>query len=151
MPKVDTELVKLVLQRNGMELRQVANIMEDIEAEMQQMKEEEEKPPPVKKQFVMLLSDPQGELEGKDIVGWVLQVPEDDDPRVATERLMRGAYDFNVTPKGRRIPVKSIGEACEVVTARILKEHNVWVKTKEPVTAITTDNKLPTPADTGAL
>jgi len=142
MPKVDLELVKLVLQRNEIDVRKVAQVIEDIQVEMNA--EVEEKPPPVKKQFVMLVSDPEGKLEGQDFVGWVLQVPEDDAPMVAEERVFRSAYEFNMTPKGRRMPVKTVGEACEIVPARICKEQNVWIKTKEPVLVLRTSNKIPT-------
>ena len=78
-----------------------------------------------------------------DLTGWVLQLPEDDSLRGLQEQVHKAAYDFNQTPKGRRMPVKSIGEACEAVPARIFKEHNVWVKTKEPVYILKTDNQIP--------
>lgn len=143
MPKVDLELVKLVLQRNELDVRQVAQIIEDINVEMTAMVEDEEKPPPVKKQFVMLVSDPDGKLDGQNMTGWVLQIPEEDSPYVSNERLIKSGYAYNASPKGRRIPVKSIGEVCEVVTSRFTKENNVWIKTKEPILVVTTNNKLP--------
>ena len=142
MAKVDIDLVKMVLQRNNLDVRQVSQILEDINVEAA-AQVDEEKPPPVKKQFSILLSDPDGALDGKDLVGWVLQIPEEDSPHVAEERIFRSAYEFNTTPKGRRMHVKTVGEACEVVSARIFKEQKVWVKTKEPVIALTTRNKIP--------
>ncbi len=143
MAKVDIDLVKMILQRSEMDARQVASIINEIQEEVKIQQETEEKPPPVKKQFVMMVSDPDGVLEDKDLTGWVLQIPEDDSPYVTEERLVRGAYEFNTTPKGRRYPVKTIGECCEVVSARILKEQNVWVKTKEPVLICRTQNDIP--------
>ena len=143
MAKVDTELVKMILQRNELDIRVVSRIMDDIEIEMKNIVEEE-RPPPVKKQWCILISDPQGNLQGKDYTGWVVQIPEEDSPATVQERIIKAAYDYNVTPKGRRIPVQTIGEACEVVQARIFKEHNTWIKTKEPVLMLTTDNKIPT-------
>lgn len=142
MPKVDLELVKMILQRNELDIRVVSQILEDINAEVQAA-DDEEKVPPVKKQFVFLLSDPKGEIEGKDFVGWVLQIPEDDSPMSAEERLVRCAYEFNITPKGRRMPVKTIAEVCEHVPGRIGKEQGVWVKTKEPVYVLRTGGKVP--------
>ena len=142
MAKVDLDIVKFILNRNELDVRQVAQIMEDIQVELNNQVDEE-KPPPVKKQFVMMVSDPEGELEGKNYTGWVLQIPEEDSPYVAEERLMKGAYEHNATKKGQRMPVKSIGEACEVVPARIYKEQNIWVKTKEPVLLVRSSNVLP--------
>jgi hypothetical protein len=144
MAKADLELVKVILERNEFDVRQISRVMEDLQNELKAMEEEQgEKPPPVKKQFCMLVSDPRGELVEKDFVGWVLQIPEDDEPRSALEKLIRSAYEHNITPKGRRMPVKTIAEVCEHVSARVLKEQDVWVKTKEPVYVLRTDNRVP--------
>jgi hypothetical protein len=76
-------------------------------------------------------------------------MPEEDSPAILEGQIHKAAYDFNQTPKGRRMPVSSIGEACEVVPARIFKEHQIWVKTKEPVLILKTDNAIP--MDTSGL
>jgi len=143
MAKVDLELVKFVLQRNNLDTLVVAQILEEINEEAKVQEEENPPVPKVKKQFVILASDPDGHLEGKDLTGWVLQIPEDDAPMVAEERVFRCAYEFNLSPKGRRMPVKTVGEACEVVPGRIQKEQNVWIKTKEPVLVVRTSNTIP--------
>lgn len=142
MAKVDLDLVKFVLVRNEIETRKVAQIMEEVRKEMEMQAAETPKEPAVKKQFVVMVSDPQGELT-KDFVGWVVQIPEDDSVATTEERLVRAAYEFNVSPKGRRMPVQTIGEACEAVPARLLKEQQVWVKTKEPVLVVKTANQIP--------
>lgn len=146
MAKVDVELVKMVMTRNGLDVRTVAQVIEDINIELKAQTEEDEKPPTVKKQFVMMVQDPHGKLaniKSGELTGWVLQIPEDDSPFVTEERLRRSGYEFNMTKKGRRIPVKSIAEVCENVSSRITKEQKVWIKNKEPVYLLTTDGKLP--------
>ena len=108
--------------------------------------QEEEKlnrPPPVKKQFSILIADAEGELKDKDLTGWVVQIPEDDSASLCPERIINAAYEFNTTSKGQRMPVETIGEACEAVTAKLFKEQNIWIKTKVPVLAVTTANKIP--------
>lgn len=148
--KVEIELVKRVLQRNELDIRQVSQILEDIQVELER-EEDEPKPPPVKKQFCLLVSDPQEKLKGVDLVGWALQIAEEDSPHTATEKIIQAAYDFNATPKGSRMPIQSIAEACEHVPARIFKDHQVWVKNKEPVLLLRTDNKIPTSGPTTNL
>ncbi len=140
--KVDIDLVKMILQRNNVDIKVVNDIVREINEQVD-IQDSEEKLPQQKKQFVILVSDPKGVLENKDLVGWVCQVPEEDSPYVAPERICRAAYDFNITPKGRRLPLETISEACEVLPTRILKEHNVWVKNKEPVLVVTTNNIIP--------
>ena len=142
MPKVDLELVKVILQRNEMDVRQVAHIIEEINQELAAMVDED-RPPPVKKQYVLLVSDPRGHLDGKDFTGWVVQIPEEAGVAGTEERLLKAAGDFNTSPRGRRLPVKTVAEICEHIPARFLKEQQVWVRTKEPVYVLATDNKLP--------
>lgn len=144
MAKIDVETLKFILQRNEPDIRKVNEIMQEIEMELKAEEEEKaNRPPPIKKQFSILVSDPEGELTGKDLTGWVVQIPEDDSVSLTPERIISAAYEFNTTPKGRRMPVETIGEACEVVTAKLFKEQNIWIKTKVPVLVVTTPNKIP--------
>lgn len=144
MAKVDLDLVKTVLQRNDLDTRLVAQILEEINLEVEQVEAaKEDRPPPVKKQFAVLLSDPERTFRDTDLTGWVVQLPEDEPAASAAERLVRAGWEFNTTRKGQRQPVRSLGEICEAVPARILREHEVWVKTKEPVWIVPADNELP--------
>ena len=140
---VKLDLLNQIMQRNDLNVRMRAKILEDIHLEL--ANNIEDKPPAVKKQYVMLMSNTNREFDKVcDRIGWVLQIPEEDSPHTAAEKLMKAGYEFNQTPKGRRMPVKTIGEICEVVSARLLKEQDIWVKTKEPVLIVATDNYLPT-------
>jgi hypothetical protein len=145
MPKIDLETTKFILLRNIPDSRQVAAILSDIQAELEAEEEERaNRPPAVKKQLSIVLSDSDGSLAGKDIVGWVVQIPEDESVTTVPERIIQTVYDFNCTPKGARMPVKTIGEACEVISAKLFKEQSLWVKTKVPVLAVPVNNQIPT-------
>jgi len=145
MPKIDVDTLKFILQRNETDIRKINEIMQEIELELKAEEEERaNRPPPVKKQFSIVLADNEGILDQKDLTGWVVQIPEDDSVTVAPERIIRAAYEYNTTPKGRRMPIQTIGEACESVTAKFFKEQNIWIKTKVPVLAVTTNNQIPT-------
>lgn len=147
MPKIDVETLKFILQRNEPDIRKVAGIMQEVEMELKAEEEEKaNRPPAIKKQFVMLVSDPDGNLTGKDMTGWVVQIPEDDSVATTPSKIISAAYEFNTTPKGRRMPVETIGEACEVVTAKLFKEQKVWVKSKTPLLIVPVANKIPTEA-----
>ena len=67
----------MAMQRNCIRAADIEGVIDTIKTEIAS-EEEAEKQPAVKKQFCILVSDPKGELEGKDFVGWVLQIPEDD-------------------------------------------------------------------------
>ncbi len=146
MPKIDTDQVAMILNQNELPQPVVERIMKDIQrqVEEEQQQKEAEKAPKKKRQFVILLSDPEGELPKKDIVGWVVQISEHDSPLSAPERIQRAAYEFNASPRGRKLPALSMGEAIESVSAKFFKEQEIAIKTKVPVLALRTDNKLPT-------
>ena len=143
MAKIDIELVKMVLTRNELETRLVAGIIQELQQE-NAADADDEKEKPVKKQWVVVVYDPEGELEGKEFTGTVVQIPEDESVYTAVERLHRAGYEFNTTKKGRRMPVKTVGEVCEHVPARIAKEQGIWIKHREPCFLLPTDGLLPT-------
>lgn len=140
--KVDIDIVKKALLNEVKESTE--KVMRAIEKMIRQMEEEaDEKSPAPKKQFVIVVSDPNGVLKETELVGWVLQIPEDASPSTTLDAAHQAAYAFNQTPKGRRLGVEKFGEAMEIVPQKIFKEHNVFVKTKEPVQVVVTDNKIP--------
>jgi len=125
-----------------------ADLVQEIERRAQQAAEEEKahKEPVQKKQFVVLLYDPEGIISDRDLdefVATVAQIPEDDDTAATLDKLTRASYEYNISKKGRRFPVKTIGEACEAVPARFLKEQDLAIKTRQPVRVLVTDNQLP--------
>lgn len=144
MPKIDVNKVAEILKRNEVEPSLLRQIVEEMNL-LVQPEVDEEKPPALKKQWAILISDPDNRLpEGNDFVGWVLQIPENESVLTTTERIFKGAYEFNTTKKGRLMPAKTVGEALEHVPAKHFKEANVWVKTKIPVLMLKTDNEIPT-------
>jgi hypothetical protein len=150
MPKIDVNQAAEILKRNKVEpsvLRQIVedmNLLADAAA-----RNEEDAPPAVKKQFVILISDPEKRMPASDFAGWVLQIPENESVATTEDRICRAAYDFNATKKGRLLPVKTIGEAIESVPSKHFKGTDVWVKTKTPVLVLKTDNEIPRDSDSG--
>lgn len=143
MPKIDVSKVAEILKKNHIDPAVLRRVVEEMNLVVQPDPGEEDKPPPVKKQFVILVSDPDGRLPKHDFVGWVLQIPDNESPVTTQERIFRSAYDFNTTKKGRLLPVKTVGEAIENVPAKFFKEADVWVKTKTPVLMLKTNNEIP--------
>ncbi len=143
MPKIDVNKVAEILKKNEIDPSVLRRIVEEMNL-MVQPETDEEKPPAVKKQFAIVISDPNGDLPDHDFVGWVLQLPENESVVTTVERIHRAAYEFNTTKKGRLLPAKTIGDALENVPAKHFKEAQLWVKTKTPVLLLKTDNEIPT-------
>lgn len=142
MPKIEVNQVAEILKRNQLDPKLLRQIVEEMNT-LTQAEAEEEKPPAVKKQFVILISDPEGKLPKNDFVGWALQIPEDESPATTEERIFRAAYDYNATKKGKLYPAKTVGEAIENIPAKHFKEADVWLKHKTPVLMLKTDNEIP--------
>jgi hypothetical protein len=137
MAKVSLDLVKDVLQRNGIDARKLAELLNEIKRQAEEEAVEREKP--VKKHHVVLVSEPEGGLP-RDLVGWVVQVPAEDNPTLAEERIRETAERFNASPRGKKLPLSSFGDACQGLPAKQLKERHVWVKTREPVRVLAVRN-----------
>jgi hypothetical protein len=144
MPKIDVNQVAEILKRNDIDPALLRPIVEEmnqaVEPEL-----DEEKPPAVKKQYSIVVSDPENQLPEKaEFTGWVFQIPEDSSVTSTTERIHKAAYEFNTTKKGRMMPAKTMADAIENIPAKVFKEQQVWIKTKAPVFVIRTDNEIPT-------
>ena len=144
MPKIDVNKVAEILKKNQIDPVLMRKVIEEMNIAVQPDPGEEEKPPAVKKQFVFMISDPEGKLPADDFVGWVLQIPESESPASTSERVHRAAYEFNATKKGQLLPTTTIGDTMESVPARFFKEADCWVKTKVPVLVVKTNNEIPT-------
>lgn len=142
MPKIDVSKVAEILKKNQLDPALLRRVIEEMNIAVQP-DAEEEKPPAVKKQFVIVLSDPEGRLPKNDFVGWVIQIPENESPATTPDRVFRAVYDFNASKKGRLLPVKTVGEALENVPAKHFKDADLWVKTKTPVLMLRTNNEIP--------
>ena len=146
---VRTALEQFVKDENAIEevLKLLgASILSVDEAETPQVdsvnEKEESDVPKAKQQFVILVSDSEGLIK-KDLTGWVLQIPEDEEVRDVVEGIKKAAYNYNASKKGQRYPVRNIGQAIDAVGSKFFKPYNVKVKTKEPLFIVTTDNVLP--------
>lgn len=142
MPKIDVNKVAEILKNNELEPKLLRQIVEEMNI-LTQAEANEESAPAIKKQWAVVVSDPDGKLPEHDFVCWVMQVPEDDSVATTQDRIFKGAYEYNATRKGRLNPAKTVGEALEYIPAKHFKEADLWVKTKVPVLMLRTDNEIP--------
>jgi len=142
MAKIPIDKAVEIMKKNEVPptvLRQIVEEMNLVTAE----KDGGEKPPPLKKQWVIMVSDPQGLLPETDFAGWVLQIPESESAATTQDRINKATYEYNATRKGQLHPANTVGEALESIPAKHFKEAEVWVKTKVPVLMMRTNNEIP--------
>lgn len=111
------------------------------EEESNNVQEEKDKEPRVKKEFILLLSDPEHKITSEHF-GWAFQMEEDQNPGELVDKIKMAAGDFNRSKKGQKVPVNSIGETIQNVSSKFFKEYKIYPKHKEPVYICITDNKL---------
>jgi hypothetical protein len=146
MPKLALTQVSTVLKRHALEPAVLREMLEELRA-LTEAEATEPKPRAEKRQFVFLLSDATGliaqRIDPRNLVGWVVQIPDSESPHTLPERIHRTAYEFNASKRGRLLPVKSIAEALESCPSKMAKEQGLHIKTKLPITVLLTDNILP--------
>lgn len=142
MPKIDVNKVAEILKKNQVDPKILRQVVEEMNI-LTQADGDEESAPALKKQFAILISDPEHRLPDADFAGWILQIPEDESIATTKDRIYRAAYEFNTTKKGRLLPASRVGEALENVPAKHFKEAGVWVRTKVPVLMLKTNNEIP--------
>jgi hypothetical protein len=143
MPKIDVNKVAEILKKNHIDPAVLRRVVEEMNLAAQPDPGESDLPPPVKRQFVILVSDPDERMPKADLTGWVLQIPESESPASTQERVFKGAYDYNASKKGRLYPAKTVGDAVENVPGKFFRDAELWVKTKTPVLVLRTDNEIP--------
>ena len=143
MPKIDVNKVAEILKKNHVDPAILRRVVEEMNLAVQPDPKEGDPPPAVKKQYAILVSDPEGRMPRGDFTGWVLQIPEDESPASIQERMLKGTYDYNASKKGGLYPAKTVGEALESVPGRYFRDVELWVKTKTPVVVLRTDNEIP--------
>ena len=140
--KIEINIVAGAMQKHAIAPEVMAAILEDLNREAEGDEMGEPKPPHVKKQFVIVISDPENRLPKTDFVGWVVQIPDSESPSTTVERIVRTGHDFNSSKRGRLLPVQTVGETLESAQARFFKENGVWVKSKTPVLVVRTTNEI---------
>lgn len=147
MSKIQVNRVAEILKKHKIEPALLREIVEELNEASQPVASsnaafDAEPVERVKKQFVVLVSDPDGTIPRHDLVGWVLCIPEDHNPHNVTSKIDIAAANYNATKRGRLHPVHTVGEALETVKAGIFRDIDLYVKTKSPIAFAFTKNKL---------
>ena len=80
MPKIDVNKVAEILKKNHIDPAVLRRVVAEMNLAAQPDPGDGDQPPPVKKQYLILLSDPEGRMPKGDFTGWVLQIPESESP-----------------------------------------------------------------------
>jgi hypothetical protein len=140
--KVSIEEIESVLLKSKVDPKVVGEVVKELETIAEEVKQERQGVPKAKNEYLILLSDPNGDLTGKDFTGWVVQMKQGDDAGQVVAKLKEAAQNHIAAQKRKRKVINTLGDAILYVKRKWFKEKNLTVKTKEPVRVLLTNNKL---------
>lgn len=139
------------LRQNGADKDLIAKTVKDLNQAAKEEKEERaaEKGPKLKNAMTVLLNDPENVLQGRSFSGWIVQMTEETPQALALDKARAAGHAFNQSRKGRKHPVKSLGEVFEGVGRKYWKtetDTKTVPKTKVQILIQPTDGSLGQPA-----
>lgn len=160
MVELDFKIIEKALADNEIEQEKIDSIIEQIKSQQEaidglielgdkqeldkSVESDEEKPPRKKKQFNIIVSDPEGKIpQGVELTGWVTQMDEDEPIESALNKIYTAVYDYNATSKSKD-KYATVGDACMNLKSKFFKNAGISIKTKEPIFVQVTNNIIPT-------
>jgi hypothetical protein len=150
--KLDDILATLTesILANGGSKELVAKTIQDLQRAAEEEKNDRaaEKGPKLKNAFTVLLNDPENVLKGRSFSGWIVQMTEETPQALALDKARAAGHAFNQSKKGRRLPVKNLGEVFEGVPRKHWKtetDTKTVPKTKHQILIQPTDGSLGEP------
>ena len=135
------EEVESTLKDSEIDNDKVIEVIEKLNSLLLSPEESNEDTEKQEKQFVVLVYDKNGIIT-EPMTGTIVQIDDNENPMEANVKLVKACQTFNMSKKGRKMPVRSIAEGCEAVPRRFFKEENIHVKNKIPVYIIPSNNEL---------
>lgn len=141
--KVSIEEVEAKLLENKIEATKVAAIVRQLEEVVEELKAEKDtETPKTKWEFVIILNDKEGYLDGKEIGGWVVQQERDADANLILSKITDAVRTQNETAKRKRNFITDLTNAFEYLKPKFLKEKKIRIKTKDLSRVLITNGKL---------
>lgn len=144
MSKVSIEEVEAKLLECRIDPIKVQQVVAELEKVVEEIAEERKSTagPKQKWEFVIVLNDKEGLLKGKEIAGWVVQKPSEDDANLILSKLADAAKAQNEVTKKKANRIDDLVSLFEHIKSKFTKEKNVRVKTKELARVLITDGKI---------
>lgn len=142
--KIDLEEVEAKMLELNVDPVKVQQVVSELEKVVEELAEERkaEAGPKQKWEFVIILNDKDGLLTGKEIAGWVVQQPTNDDANLILSKLADAAKSQNEVTKKKANKITDLVTLFEHLKSKFTKEKKVRVKTKELSRVIITDGRL---------
>lgn len=144
MSKVSIEEVESKMLELKVDPVKVQQVVAELEKVIEELAEERKSLSSSKQKWehVIILNDKNNILEGKEIAGWIVQQPVDDDANLILSKLSDAAKNQNEITKKKSNLITDLVSLFEHLKAKFTKEKNVRIKTKEMTRVIITNGKM---------
>lgn len=116
-------------------------VVEELKAVEEEKKNEKDTEPKSKNQYVIIALDKTGQIKD-DLTGFVVQIPESDNPAAVLDKVKESARQYALTRKARKYPVKTVADVAKFVKRAITKNAHIHFKHKDPVLIVRSDNNI---------
>lgn len=142
MSKISIEDVEQTLLSQKIEPAKVSSIIKELNEVIEETKSEKVTLPKTKNEFLIILSDPNGELKDKELTGWVITQRQGDDAATALDKIRTAAKSTDEAKKRKKSIMTTFGEAMQNIKRKFIKDTGIMIKSKNPVRVLITGNKL---------
>jgi hypothetical protein len=144
MSKISIEEVEAKMLELKVDPTKVAQVISELEKVAEELAEERKaiSGPKQKWEHIIVLNDKEGLLKGKEITGWVVQMPTDGDANLIMSKLADAAKAQNEVTKKKANIINDLESLFGHLKSKFTKEKNVRIKTKEPTRVIITEGKM---------
>lgn len=146
--KVDITDIEHILNKHNVDRTVINAVVEDAKQAVEDAKADDgaEGQKKGKYKHLIVVSDPDNRCPDiSELSMWILKVKEEENHTDVLPRLYKGVYDYNEkSRKGRKNPVKTLGDAMQTVGPKFYKPAKSPILTKEPVIVLVSDNTIPT-------
>lgn len=142
--KISIEEVEAKMLELKVDPAKVQQVVSELEKVAEEIAEERKavSGPKQKWEFIIVLNDKEGVLKGKEIAGWVVQKPVEDDANLILSKLADAAKAQNEVTKKKSNIISDLVSLFEHLKSKFTKEKNVRIKTKELTRVLVTEGKL---------
>jgi len=146
--KIDelTAVITESIMANGGTQDLARKIIADIEKAAEEDKANREPAKRGKSRLHVLLLDPDGVVPKDTLVCWVVKTESEVSSDLVLGRINDAATAYNQSKKGKRIPLKSLGDAIQNCPRKFYKRENpaekTFIQTREPISVVSTGNSL---------
>lgn len=131
MSKISIEELEAVLLQRHVDPNQIKDIIKDCELVAEELKQDKTSVPKTKSEYVIIIYDKEGTLDGKELTGWIVQQKSGADASLIMGKLKDATTAQNEAAKRKKSRINNLLSMFMALKPKFLKDKEIKIKTKE--------------------